>query len=159
MQDYPRCKDANIPYHRTRSRIQGSRARARDGQRAKVHGEVEIRAGERLRDGQPEQEIPRRDPALGDDVLAQQRDDDGAAAEDDGACEEEVREDGEAEGWGAERAAEDHEDDEGGEEGDDDAEAEFPREDAQAESRGDDALGCFGGCGFGGPLGGGISLR
>lgn len=86
---------------------------AGDGEGAEVDGEVVVGAGEGLDDGEAEEEVARGDPALGDDVFAQEGDDDGPAAEDYGSGEVEVCEEGEVSWWGVQDCAQG----EGGDEG------------------------------------------
>ena len=69
------------------------------GQRAEVDGEVVVWAWEGLDDGEAQEEVSGRDPAFGDDILAEEGDDDRTAAENDGARKVKVGEQGEA-AWG-----------------------------------------------------------
>lgn len=108
-------KDAQVP----QDGAGGARKAGIDrSQTAEIDGEVEVRAGEGLDDGEADEEVAGGDPVLGDDVLAEERDDDGAAAEDDGAGEVEVREEAVEQGRGGEGAAQDHDYDKGDEEAD-----------------------------------------
>lgn len=113
--DQPGYKDAQERHYRAGS----TRVPSIDGsQTAQIDGEVEVRAGKGLDDREADEEIPCRDPRLGDDIFAEERDDDGAAAEDDGAGEVEVGEEAVEEGRGLEGAAQGHDGDEGDEEAD-----------------------------------------
>lgn len=118
----------------------GRDGRAGDGEAAEVDCEVEVWTGEGLDDGEAEEEVPRRDPAGGDDVFAQEGDDDGAAAEDDGAGEVEGGEEGEGLRCAVEDGVEGYGEDEGDEEEGDDARAQRP-------GHGGDVA-CCGGWGF-----------
>lgn len=66
-----------------RCRCRGSDRNVRCGEGAEVDGEVKVRARKGLNDGEAYQKFARRDPAVGNNVFAQQGDHDGASAEDD----------------------------------------------------------------------------
>jgi hypothetical protein len=101
---------------------------AADGrQGAEIHRKVEVGTGKPLDESQPDEEVARLDPALRDDVLAEEGDDYRAAAEDDGAGEVHVCEEAVEKGFVGEGNAPDDDDCEEGEEeeGDEDG-AELP---------------------------------
>jgi hypothetical protein len=83
MQNHTRGEDRQVPGDCAGSRVHMSS----DCKRSEVDGEVEVRTGKRLADGEAEEEIAGRDLAFCDHVLSQSRDNYGAAAENNRPCE------------------------------------------------------------------------
>ena len=69
MQHQARGENRHVADGGACCRIIEGRAAASEG--AEVDGEVEVGAGEGLDEGEPEEEVPGRDPRFGDDVFAE----------------------------------------------------------------------------------------
>src|SRR5688572_7354731 len=84
-----RPKYADVPHERSKRRIVSSAQRS---QSAKIHGKVEVRAGESLDDCEADEEVARTDPTLRYNVVTEQWDHDWTATKDDGTGKEHVGE-------------------------------------------------------------------